>query len=108
MKHVIKFSESTSYKFDVNEYLANYYYIKSTKDFIRDLYRGRCYIYLNQIYENIDEYTDEVAKKDLDIVYAQKNENLLFRCVDGNWNFDIDIEELEDKSGYNFVIDIYD
>lgn len=96
MKHVIKFSESTSYKFDVNENLANYYYIKSTKDSIRDRYRCRGYIYLNQIYEN------------LGIKWDPSNENLLFRCVDGNWNFDIYIEELEDKSGYNFVIDIHD
>lgn len=96
MKHVINFSESTSYKFDVNEDLANYYYIKSTKDFIMDAYRYRGYIYLNQIYEN------------LGVSWNPENENLLFRCVDGDWNFDIYIEELEDKSGYNFVIDIYD
>lgn len=96
MKHIIKFSESTSYKFDVNEDLANYYYIKSTKDFIRDRYRIRGYIYLNQIYEN------------LGVKWNPENENLLFRCVDRNWDFDIDIEKLEDEPGYNIVIDIYD
>ena len=66
MKHVIKFSESTSYRFDANEDLANYYYIKSTKDFIMSKYKYRGYIYLNQIYEN------------LSIKWDPSNENLLF------------------------------
>ena len=96
MKHVIKFSESTSYKFDVNEYLANYYYLKNVKDFIMSRYKYRGYIYLNQIYEAFA------------VRWNPLKENLLFTCTYGVWGFDIDIEKLEDEPGYNIVIDIYE
>lgn len=100
MKHVINFSASTSYKFDVDEDLANAHYLESTKDFIMDVYRCRGYIYLNQIYEN------------LGVSWNPENDNLLFRYIDDGvmpyWTFDIYIEELKDEPGYNFVIDIPD